>query len=590
MTHETGPWLSSDRWWRRITSSSLLLFAGALVFAASGVMAAPNPPVLVSINGNPVSTVDSFTGLPLTSDGWTDLLAMYQNPNYYTDSHIIYVSSSQGDDSTAQYYTPGSAAIGSDPFHPATAVKAYKTVRAAVAQMRNGYPDILLFRRGDTFTSGVGAWTTNGKSAAQPQIIASYGSASTRPFFALSGQPLIYTNGGSAFPSSVNYLIIADLKAEQVVKDPSRPEFQSGLGNTPLVQFQWTSDHVLLEDLYLRFGEVDIMYAPTNFAVRRSVIVDDYSANGGHAQGLFASKANGLLIEGNVFDHNGWNDSVSGASPTIFNHNMYIQDDCQNVVVKGNISARASSHGLQLRPGGNIERNLFLSNSLNVLIGGGNSPVPGGVKGTVSYNVVMGAKDINASTPRGTGIAGENLDDVQVSNNLIAYISSASTGNKQPLNLAMSSTTNRLIVSNNTVWDWDGQTSLSGTPASGASVTYTGNRSDESSSVTLLQLGTSGLTSSNNEFASPKTDAFQIGSTSYDLSGYKAQVGDTTSATWAPTAGFAVPTIGDYAASIGVGSTLADFLTAARQQTKGNWNTNLTAQAATNYFFGAIGQ
>lgn len=37
-----------------------------------------------------------------------------------------------------------------------------------------------------------------------------------------------------------------------------------------------------------------------------------------------------------IFDHNGWNDTASGANPTIFNHNIDIQYDCSNVFLKEN--------------------------------------------------------------------------------------------------------------------------------------------------------------------------------------------------------------------------------------------------------------
>ncbi len=66
--------------------------------------------------------------LPLDKDGWTIL-----KPS--TDSRILYVSSSAGNDAAGKPYAPDDAAVGSDPFHPSGAIKPFKTIAAA---MKNG--------------------------------------------------------------------------------------------------------------------------------------------------------------------------------------------------------------------------------------------------------------------------------------------------------------------------------------------------------------------------------------------------------------------------------------------------------------------
>jgi len=100
--------------------------------------------------------------------------------------------------------------------------------------------------------------------------------------------------------------------------------------------------------------------------IRRSVIVDSYSpASVGHSQGIFMRFAYYPLIEENIIDHNGWNESVSGAQRTKFNHNVYIQKDCLNPVFRNNITSRASSHGFQMRPGGSATGNLVMNSNNN---------------------------------------------------------------------------------------------------------------------------------------------------------------------------------------------------------------------------------
>jgi hypothetical protein len=85
-----------------------------LLLVASGALAQqaePVPPVIITLDGVPTTaagSVHDFTGLPLTSDGWTDLHGMIMSQGY-SDARIVYVSTS-GNDSTAQVYGQASAA------------------------------------------------------------------------------------------------------------------------------------------------------------------------------------------------------------------------------------------------------------------------------------------------------------------------------------------------------------------------------------------------------------------------------------------------------------------------------------------------
>src|SRR5690606_12921499 len=128
--------------------------------------------------------------------------------------------------------------------------------------------------------------------------------------------------------------------------------------------------------------------------VRRNTIADSYNLTS-HSQGLYASGATRLLIEENVFDHNGWHASVPGAEPTMFNHNCYLNagDGMIDLHVRGNIFANASSFGLtassniaygQIRP--LIEENLFLRNGNSFTHG---SKEDFGIKDTTIRNNVF---------------------------------------------------------------------------------------------------------------------------------------------------------------------------------------------------------
>ena len=107
-------------------------------------------------------------------------------------------------------------------------------------------------------------------------------------------------------------------------------------------------------------------------------------------QGMYISGVDGILIEENLFDHNGWDEQIEGAGATMFNHNIYMSTSNPNwdkIAVRGNILARASAHGLQLRSGGLVEDNLFVQNAINLNVGYHKGASLSGACGIVKNNV-----------------------------------------------------------------------------------------------------------------------------------------------------------------------------------------------------------
>src|SRR5205823_6751454 len=95
----------------------------------------------------------------------------------------------------------------------------------------------------------------------------------------------------------------------------------------------------------------------TNVTLRNNVITDAYDP-GTKAQGLYASQVDGLLLDGNLFDHNGWNEEIAGAGANIYGHDIYLWQSTKNVTVQNNIIARGASHGIQARGGAILNNNL----------------------------------------------------------------------------------------------------------------------------------------------------------------------------------------------------------------------------------------
>jgi hypothetical protein len=240
--------------------------------------------------------------------------------------------------------------------------------------------------------------------------------------------------------------------------------------------------NMLIEDCSLQYFRTGISIqavpawgSPNGVTLRRTVLADQYVQSfdsAGHyvtSEGIYAEGVNNLVMEENIFDHNGWMDPAFGnfgAFASIYNHNAYINDGCSNVTVNGNIFANGSSHGLQLRSGGWATNNLFLNNPIAMSFGYENGhEKPGGVFGEISGNIIYGARDISGQD-RGWGLEIGNLTPkangggTVVKNNIYAGY----TIDGQPaIQLSTGSNTvnpetavgiNDLTIQNNIVYGW----------------------------------------------------------------------------------------------------------------------------------------
>jgi hypothetical protein len=156
-----------------------------------------------------------------------------------------------------------------------------------------------------------------------------------------------------------------------------------------------------------------------------------------------------------VFASNGFS-AEHDDPPTIFNHNMYIQTTNENIVVRSNIIADASSHGIQLRSGGVLEDNLFISNPISMLVGGGDNPVPGGVWVSVRRNMAMYGRGISSTLPRSFGLDGSNLREGVIADNIFYMSEIGYNGNVMTLSDQRSHGLTNLTVERNSVIDWHG--------------------------------------------------------------------------------------------------------------------------------------
>jgi Right handed beta helix region len=482
------------------------------------------------------------------------------------DGQTFFMSSSQGDDAGDGVTQP------------------VRTLKKALTLLRNGYPDRLLLKRGDVFGEAElnQPFQCGGRSPSEPMMIGAYGDTNLP-------RPMLVCNlnlGGRAKP---NFLVIQSLDFYADHHDPSLTTFDPakrdshqaiGLFMFSTGQFLW------VEDCRIRFFGTGMVFqsggdAYHGLIVRRCVIADNYNP-AARAQGMYMENVDHVLIEENVFDHNGWNSSVPGAVKTIYNHNIYIQHgkigDIYHILVRNNILARASSHGLQLRPGGQMENNLFLKNAMAAFV----SYAPS----VVRNNVVLGGDGIGANQPRGMGLQFLNCPVVIAERNIVAH-------KKDPVNTQAALSYNPIIrdapplpcraeIRDNIVYDWSGPALETDSQSAMLNVENNYFQRAKEPMVTLSGWR-DGYFFCNNFYDTSFATPFRIGKKTFDLASWCNLTGDVPG-TNSPH--FLDPTrdVPSYAASIGLkDATLEGFLNAAREQCRGHWDSRLTARAVNEY-------
>ncbi len=314
------------------------------------------------------------------------LLSVSLDPNGWTvvkppaSAHIIYCSSSTGND----------ANNGLSPAAPV------QTLAHAIGLLRDHSADQLLLMRGDVWHSDLGVWRKSGKSADQPMVIGAYGAGE---------RPELMTGGESGFDaisnidSEIDNVDIIGIHFYSDGRDPTSPDF-SGPVNATGIDVLTKTSNFLVEDCQIEgyFDDINVQafYGPiSNVQIRRNVIDDAY-ATSSNSEGLYAYGVTNLLIEGNIFDHNGYNDLVPGGQATWFNHDCYLAANNVNCTVRDNIFAEAAGYGLQARAGGDIENNLFINDPVGMTFGlvNGADVAPGGATGVVNGNVFIGGANI----------------------------------------------------------------------------------------------------------------------------------------------------------------------------------------------------
>jgi hypothetical protein len=518
--------------------------------------------VVVSTRGPPLPRDgEILQGITIGVDGWAELRAA-------EGTRTVYVSSSEGNDRH-------------DGLSPETA---RRSIQAGYALLRDGEPDWLLLKSGDVWEEGELWWKKSGRSASERMVVGSYGEG-PRPRW-LTGTKSGITGNPNRRDAFISNLVFRDLHFVQHKNDG----VQGGSGIALLNGWR----DVLIENCKVEGYRVNLCFQAyldgvrqSRIAVRRCVIVDALATNKAHAQGIFADGVDGLLIEENVLDRNGWGPETPTAN--MFRHNIYIQslvgDDkgCTGVVTRGNISARAAATGFMQRPGGVVEENLLLQNPIGVQFGySGGPPVGGMVRG----NVVIDGRDIGPGEPRAFGVWLTNVEGVTVESNIVAHQRS---GTHNAVGINVDGTHRDMVVRGNIVYDW------AEVQGGGAALTWHGTPlgAVEVSDNHFQQVSGGGLVG---HYAEAGDFFAYRGNKYYGVrSGRDEFWSQTTYRKWLSrlkeTGSMFAPvsyadagrTIERYMESLGREGGMDAFLEEARAQSRGNWREAYTAGAVIRY-------
>jgi hypothetical protein len=347
-----------------------------------------------------------------TSAGFTPIVAS-------SDTRTVYVSSSEGLDTN----------------NGLTIQAPVKTLNRAFSLVRAGYPDHVLLKRGDVWVDENLSGAKSGRSDAEPAVIAFYGES--------GGRPKLKTSGSSLSSSKLYHVNIMGLEIIAYKKNPADPAFDGSTSAN--IRMVGDFNDILFEDMKLRFVEFVIQGwnggIPRNIQIRRSMILDKYSPGTSYTKnsrpsGIYTDYGEGLTVEDNLWDHNGWNAEVVGAGANMYNHNMYISEKGNignKIVVRNNIITRGSALGVHGRPGGLYENNFFGRNPIGLQMGYFLGPEL--AAGTIAYarnNVITeglnmnrgidACSDPNICTKAIWGLQVENLGqaDVRVEGNIVS--------------------------------------------------------------------------------------------------------------------------------------------------------------------------
>lgn len=552
----------------------------------------------------PSISFSAYIDLPRDVSGWTVF-----TPS--TDSTIVYVSSS-GNDSTCVGYLPNNPLIGPDPFNPVGAIQPCRTYSAAYAKTHPDMPDWVLIKRGDTFVGSVNTEIRSGRSATEPFLIGAYGSTGLAPIFKVPSTVCGYRPTGSK-----RWTAISGITFYASTRDLSSPDYVDSTGQDGL--FAYANSTNVLQDilvegckfLYFINNQVSGVTFGLNvrhFTIYRCVFANSYSETS-HSQGFYSDQLDGLVLEENIFDHNGWliqstsSNERTGGQATMFNHNIYISGG-KNLIVKNNVFLRPSSmqnkftanYGEASAENILIENNLYVDGEGGISIGG-NTTTPLRFKDITIKDNVMTNMNISHPTNRNLAYAIEihDWDGGEVKNN---YILNTNEINGRVFWII--GTSRNVSIKNNIVYEFKNNiftlnlSNLRGSDVSNMSFTDNTILVSSDAGYTIdSEYDPSGKwTISGNKYFSSRTDGtrFRLLNSTLADSQWASITGDNSNFA---KVSYPEPSrdIATYMSAMGENGTIDAFIIRCREQDRYRWNKKFTADQVNGWIklgFGGI--
>jgi hypothetical protein len=502
-----------------------------------------------------------------------------------TDTRIIYVSSSDGNDS----YN------GLSPAQPK------KSIDSAFSLTRTDYADWILLKRGDTWNGNLPV--RNGRSGSAPFLVSSYGASTVRPLLKTGS-----AGGINVCCKDYHFIAVLGISFYAHTRDINSAEFTSQDGGTGFnfyVGDTYTGEGVLIEDCQFRFYKNNVVQGPgtiRNIVIRRNLILDDYSHDS-HSQGMYTKNVS-LLLEENIFDHNGWfkqqidagSEKDSGQA-TMYNHNTYFCNSL-GVTFRGNMFLRPSSMGNKWTANDGIasarditiDNNLYVDGEIGIGIGGNETVPPHRFKNvTISNNVIL---DIGLSRPTNRTLGWcldiNDWDIGTVSRNLFLHQQSPDVRNVYAIHL--DGETRDVTIQDNIVYGirTNSELLILTDGATKENISVKDNQfqcPDEQTTLVESNGSLSNYTFTNNSYFSGRAanEWFRVGGTRTDFAGWVSASNETGAS--AQEAAYPDPNrhITTFQAHLGKTATIQAFIDEVRKQSKFNWRREYTADSVNTW-------
>jgi hypothetical protein len=556
--------------------------------------------------GGPGSETECNDGVDNDDDGHIDAAF---DPGCYGPADATEASGTRAEENGFTTFEFGENSVvvyvsaeGDDAEDGATPGTAVRTLGRADELVRDGEHDFMLLRRGDTWRDETLGRFKSGRDATHPIVIGSYGESLELPRLEVA-ENFIDHNGQAR-----SFVALLDLHLINYAKDPTDPAFD---GTTDSVlRYIGSGSNLLIEGCHFEYVELSIatsegLPAYTGVEVRASVLEKAYHADtclagepdGNDAfrpSGIYSSHVDGLLIEGNLLDHNGWNEDVDSACATIYNHNAYLSGN--DIVIRDNVFTRASSIHIKMRSnatgdvtGTRISGNYFIEGEVGISIGGNSEDPDRFVDSEITGNVFS---DVGRSQPTtrtlGWGIDVIDNDGLLIESNHFLNQWAAGVNNSYAIRISDGSARD-VDISGNLFYRIKNRSIVADGVATHEAISVSGNTfvDPDQDSRLVVQGSFIGYTYADNSYySSANPDAwFGTDTGNVGVDGWMATSGETGAEQLATVPDYVDPqrTIETYAESLEIGNSLEAYLGQARLQSRLRYYYELSAPAINDY-------